>query len=338
MNTATFGTNMAHILHARNVNGAFREALWWIRAAGTEEQSRNGPVLVAPGPVITEYSRPWERVLFSPRRDANPVFHLMESLWMLTGESKLEFLLPFNARMAAYGENGIQWGAYGKRWRGFFGHDQIKLVIKELKDNPTSRRAVIGMWDSMLDLKHRGPDIPCNTHIYFDLRPRVKGGAPALNMTVCCRSNDLLWGAYGANAVHFSILQEVIAHELRAEIGVYRQMSNNFHIYTELPMAKEFIDQPPHDKHDLYEDGKANSTPILVGRETLDDLTADCRTLVYADGGTMSTQFMREVADPLHDAYLDRKAGAEYTCPAGKSDWFVAFRDWVARREQVRVD
>lgn len=318
-----------HVISAINVNHALPAALWWIRASGVVESSRNGPVLVAPGPVITEYSTPSERVLFSPRRDANAVFHLMESLWMLAGESELSFVTQFNSRMDTYGENGIQWGAYGRRWRSYFGKDQLKMVIKELTDNPNSRRAVIGMWDPSLDLSHAGPDIPCNTHCYFDLRSR--DFRPALNMTVCCRSNDLLWGAYGANAVHFSILQEVIAHELKVKIGVYRQMSNNFHIYTDLPMAKDLLETPPYDLHDYY-GSKAFAQPLLAQDESLDMLTLDCKILIRG-GRNFCTKFMREVAGPLRGAYLARKAGAEFKCPDGDVDWFVAFREWVARRE-----
>ncbi len=319
-----------HTITAINVNHALKDALWWIRTAGIPEGSRNGPVLVAPGPVVTEYKRPQERVLFSPRRDANPVFHLMESLWMLAGESKLEWLVQFNAQMASYGENGIQWGAYGRRWRGYFGVDQIGLVINELKTNPNSRRAVIGMWDPCLDLKHSGADIPCNTHCYFDLR----GGV--LNMTVCCRSNDLLWGAYGANAVHFSVLQEVIAHELEAPMGVYRQMSNNFHIYTALPMAREFIDTPPYEAHDYYTGhptgGAAKIIPLMNVNDTIHGLTSDCKNLV-AGGHTFQNAFMRDVAAPLRDAYLARKDGRAYLPPEGDVDWFIAFREWDARRQ-----
>lgn len=320
---------MTHTLQAKNVNYAFKEALWYIKAAGKMENSRNGPVLVAPGPVITEYERPLERVLFNPKRDANPVFHLMEALWMLAGDSKLEFVIQFNARMAEYGEGGIQWGAYGKRWAVYFGKNQIVGVINELLKNPNSRRAVIGMWDPCLDLAHEGPDIPCNTHIYFDLRGDV------LNMTVCCRSNDMLWGAYGANVVHFSILQEVIAHELRVPVGVYRQFSNNFHIYTELPQVKDFLDGPPSDPFDYYEEGRAEVMPILYGHETYMDLTRDCRALVDGDN-IMTTDFMNEVAVPLRDAYLQRKAGMEITLPPGNVDWNVAFREWVERRDYER--
>ncbi len=75
-----------------------------------------------------------------------------------------------------------------------------KLVSHRLKTYPNDRRTVVGMWDPWEDLweENDGKDYPCNTQIYFWER---KG---QLNMTVCNRSNDMIWGAYGANAVHMS--------------------------------------------------------------------------------------------------------------------------------------
>src|SRR5690606_27170488 len=37
---------------------------------------------------------------------------------------------------------------------------------------------------------------------------------------------------FGANAVHFSILQEYMAAHIGVPMGVYRQVSNNLHLYT----------------------------------------------------------------------------------------------------------
>ena len=51
-------------------------------------------------------------------------------------------------------------------------------------------------------------EIPCNTAIYF----KVREGK--LNMTVSNRSNDVIWGTFGANVVHMSILQEYVAYFL----------------------------------------------------------------------------------------------------------------------------
>ena len=41
----------------------------------------------------------------------------------------------------------------------------------------------------------------------------------------------MLWGAYGANAVHMSVLQEYVATALNVSIGTYTQMSDSLHIY-----------------------------------------------------------------------------------------------------------
>ena len=43
----------ARIITTRNVNQALPDALWHLHVAGERETSRNGAVLVAPGPVIT---------------------------------------------------------------------------------------------------------------------------------------------------------------------------------------------------------------------------------------------------------------------------------------------
>ena len=189
---------MVFAKQVRNVNDAFSEVWHWLPKVSTTETSRNGPVMVADEPVITEYLCPTERILWNARRDANPVFHLMESLWMIAGADHVDWLSQFNSRMKEYAESdGRIHGAYGARW-----HLQIPGLIQMLKTKPDTRQAVLQMWDWTRDLFGDWKDRPCNTHIYFDRRH------DALNMTVCCRSNDSLWGAYGANAVHFSMLQE----------------------------------------------------------------------------------------------------------------------------------
>ena len=319
---------MSHVIRARNVEQAMGEGFAWLKVAGTTEESRNGPVRVAPGPVITEYLHPTERVVFNPVRDANPVFHLLESLWMLAGENDVRFLLPYNARMAAYAEPDYTVnGAYGHRWRSHFGVDQLVRVAEELKARPNSRQAVIAMWDPATDASPAWLDRPCNTHIYFDLR----GGK--LNMTVCCRSNDALWGAYGANAVHFSILQELLALELCAPVGAYRQMSNNLHAYTTVPVAAAFLDHPPE------HDGAYPHTviPLLLPHERMEDFLRDCHALVLhnCDRGVI-TSFFHRVVMPLKDSYDLRRGGSaswRYSLASVPDcDWKTAYTEWAGRR------
>lgn len=251
-----------HVIVVRNVNHALPLGFDYLLNNGAREESRVGPVLVAPGPVTTVYVRPTERVLFSAVRDANPFFHLAESIWMLLGRADAGFLdhfvRDFGSRFAE--EDGLIHGAYGRRWRNHFmdiaaaeasnlevgqmypAMDQVAMIISELRDNPGSRQAVLAMWDPEVDLGAVVRDKPCNTHVYFRVRGE-RGNIDhgngnvgdfdnrVLDMTVCCRSNDIIMGAYGANAVHFSLLQEYVASMVGVGVGTYRQVSNNYHMY-----------------------------------------------------------------------------------------------------------
>lgn len=226
-----------HVINACNVNDALPQGLLYLRDHGVTEPSRNGPVLVAPGPVATVYHHPLARVLFDPMRNANLFFHLFEAFWILAGREDVRFLSLFNSRMSSYSDDGeVFHGSYGYRLRSAFGFDQIEEVCKMLHDDPTTRRSVLQIWDANLDLGTDSKDLPCNDMVMM----RVKNGA--LDITVCNRSNDAVWGAYGTNAVQFSFLQEYIAGMARLRVGEYTQMSHNFHVYTELPFWQQWLE------------------------------------------------------------------------------------------------
>jgi len=232
----------------RNVNHAFKslvERVYSGTISTFETSSRYGDIIQVAEPVLITYTKPMERVLFSTTRDCNPFFHLYEALWMLAGKNTVKELVHYNPRMAEFSDDGqILSGAYGYRWRRMFGVDQLDSVISELSKTPNSRRVVLNMWnpcdytdalgpitmpehsDSVLSMQN-GKDIPCNTHAYFQI------SRGSLNMTVCNRSNDMIWGMFGANVFHFSILQEYIASCLNIPIGVYNQFTNNLHVYKE---------------------------------------------------------------------------------------------------------
>lgn len=151
---------------------------------------------------------------------------------MLAGRNDVKPLLHYNKNMRYFAEDDDRINdAYGYRWRKRW-HDQLVMVADQLLTSSTTRRAVLAMWDPDVDCWHAtyNPGIkalPCNTHIYF----AIEDGH--LNMTVCNRSNDLIWGALGANAVHFSILQEWMSFATNTFVGWFATMSNNLHVYTE---------------------------------------------------------------------------------------------------------
>jgi len=216
-----------HVLEVRNVHDALPRGLQLLREQGVSRQSRAGEVLVAREPVTTVYRQPLERVLFWPQRDANPAFHLYESLWMLAGRRDLAPLLQYVTTFGEFSDDGeTLHGAYGHRWFHHFGVDQLVTIASRLMHDPDDRRCLLQMWDPSVDLGRAGRDVPCNTAATFQVS--ADGN---LDLTVFCRSNDIVWGAYGANAVHFSILLEYMSRLTGIPVGVYRQVSVNYHAY-----------------------------------------------------------------------------------------------------------
>jgi len=218
------------VIRARNVHEALPIGLKLLRNEGIHRQSRNGPVRVYPEPVTTLYAYPHERVVFWSQRDANPFLHLYESLWMLAGRNDVAPLVKYVDRFNEYSDDGVTLhGAYGYRWRKHFCMDQLPIIAHRLKHDPTDRRCVLQMWDVEDDLGKDGRDLPCNLTVTFQINHLGE-----LEMTVFNRSNDIIWGAYGANAVHFSMLQEYMSCLTGVKMGVYRQVSVNYHAYVDV--------------------------------------------------------------------------------------------------------
>ena len=248
-----------YLVFGRNVNEAYTIGLNMLIDKGWSESSRMGDVVSMTGPVTTRYEKPCERVLFNAVRDANPFFHFMEGLWMLAGRRDVEWIERYNNTFKQFSDDGVIFNAaYGYRWRHQFKKDQLNTAITHLKVDPTSRRCVVSMWDPYADFDEHGKDFPCNLNIAF----RVLAGS--LHMTVFNRSNDIIWGAYGANAVHMSMMQEYVAAMLDLKVGHYHQVSNNYHAY------KDIIDRvgkPDPHPLDPYDRGEVEPYPMVTDKK-----------------------------------------------------------------------
>jgi hypothetical protein len=317
---------------ARSADEALQSGVLYLAAEGVRAPSRAGDVLRAESPVVTSYLHPWRRVVFDPMRDANAVFHLMEALWMIAGRNDVAPLLEYNSSFSQFAEDdGRQHGAYGYRWRRHFGFDQIESAILQLQDNPSSRQVVLQMWDAQSDMGVIKRDRPCNTTVYFDaLRDK-------LNMTVCCRSNDMVLGAYGANVVHMSILHELVALAIGMNVGVYHQFSNNFHAYVNHPVTAKLLKQRLLHTDDKYETGAVGHCPILCAGENWQDFINDCEDLFAVSGPrAFRTRFV-SWAYELSMAYRERKAKLggwkKRLEPLTRWDFAEAFKLWAARRD-----
>lgn len=332
-----------HVLPVRNVHQALVEGICAIKSSGVPRESRNGKVLVMPGPVTTVFQRPQERVLFWADRDANPFFHLYECLWMMCGRNDVKGVAAYVPRMKTFSDDGeMLWGAYGWRWRSYFGFDQLRVAVEALRKNPDDRRVVVSMWDGKEDLikGQRGcKDVPCNTQLFLSVSHNG-----AVDMTVCNRSNDMIWGAYGANAVHFSFLQEYVALALGRAVGRYWQVSNNFHAYEDTYQPLQHLGMV-HDWDYACPYTARQVAPLPLNIDGVDATTflEDCALLanegVYVG---LRSQWMRQVAVPMlkaHQHFKTLKASEakyvqtlEILDQVQATDWQRAGREWVNRR------
>jgi len=322
---------------AINVNQLFVEALWRFKTSSVLTQTRNGEAYRIEEPVLTKITNPCERVLFYDRRDANPIFHLMESIWMLAGRDDVAFLEQFNSNIGQFSDDGERFNApYGHRIRHRFGFDQLKAVIDHLKYTPNSRQAVIQLWDTD-DFNKSTLDKACNTSIMFSL---VNG---RLDMLVTNRSNDFWWGYCGANPVHFSIIQEFIAIALSVPVGCYYTVSNNLHFYTKLYDALPIMMSPPTSEEgfDHYSSNSVKPRDLYDGDwETfLTECELFCEDPYKKQG--YANDFFTLVAQPMAYVSYNRRNkisdGSEWANLIIASDWQLATKQWIMRREAKNV-
>lgn len=234
------------------------------------------------------------------------------------------------------------------------------------------------------DLRGSWRDRPCNTHAYLRVRDVayqdpmvtdqnsaeweakiVHGSNLKLDLTVCCRSNDAVWGAYGANAVHFSVLQEYLAARIGIGIGTYYQISNNFHVYeAELERLRSRLSgETGHgwkawllaslrddrygttrsDRHDTVDPIPLVTDPESFDREVIYLINAwetlgegPTDAAISLGVGDLKNTFLGRTVWPALMAHRLRKSNpgqaAGWLASIEAPDWREACMDWLRRR------
>ena len=169
--------------------------------------------------------KPRARISRSENR-GKPFSALGELLWYLSGSDTLEFIEPYVPRYAADAVDGLLEGAYGPRFsRMRNGIDQFASIEALLNKRPGSRRAVIQLFNAE-DIATHHKEIPCTTTLQFLLRDGH------LHMSVMMRSNDAYFGL-PHDVFCFTMIQEMMARRLGAEMGEYLQYVGSMHVYDE---------------------------------------------------------------------------------------------------------
>jgi hypothetical protein len=176
-----------------------------------------------------------------------------------------------------------------------------------------------------------------------------------LNITVTNRSNDAVWGCYGANAVQFSVLQEYLAARLGVRVGVYRQVSDSLHVYVEGEAGAAWRKVEAAGRPSLLPDYSysvrgLSTLPMIVRVEAFEEelrlitSRADGRV---EEGWRFTQPWLRHVAHPMllaHQLYRDEGPtaalrGLELTTQRHgleNNDWLTAGKQWLDRRVESR--
>jgi len=167
-----------------------------------------------------------------------PFSALGELLWYLKGSNRLDFIEYYISKYKEESLNGKTiYGAYGPRLFNQRGQNQIQNIIKLLRGNPSSRRAVIQLFDAQDLEKIDRKEIPCTCTLQFFIR---KG---KLHMATTMRSNDVYLGL-PHDIFTFTMIQEILARDLEVNLGSYTHFIGSLHLYDKnFKDAKKYLSE-----------------------------------------------------------------------------------------------
>lgn len=207
-----------------------------------------------------------------------------ELLWFIAGDTNIEYLVknnvriwnewPYkkfmeskkyqNATLEEFVEKikidhqfALEFGdlgpVYGRQWRNFNGVDQLQELIKNLKNNPFSRRHILSAWNPV-EIKNMALP-PCHTLIQFYVSDDKK-----LSCQLYQRSADIFLGV-PFNIASYALLTIMLAQICGYQLGDFIHTLGDAHIYSNhFSQINEQLSRKP------------KSLPILVINKNITNL------------------------------------------------------------------
>ena len=170
---------------------------------------------------------------------------IYELLWFLRGETNVDYL--HQNKVTIWDEWADDQGnlgpIYGKQWRAWQAHDgrvidQIQAVIKQIKENPDSRRLIVNSWN-VGELNQMALP-PC--HLLFQFYVAEK----KLSCQLYQRSADAFLGV-PFNIASYALLTHMIAQQCDLGVGEFIWTGGDCHIYnTHLEQVHLQLSRNPH--------------------------------------------------------------------------------------------
>jgi thymidylate synthase len=153
-----------------------------------------------------------------------------ELLWFLSGDTNIKYLKDNGVSIwdEWADENGDLGPVYGKQWRRWKTPngeeiDQISQVVRQIKNNPNSRRHIVSAWN-VADVNDMALP-PCHTLFQF----YVAEGK--LSCQLYTRSQDFFLGT-PFNLASYALLVHMIAQQCNLEPGDFVWTGGDVHLYS----------------------------------------------------------------------------------------------------------
>jgi len=164
----------------------------------------------------------------------------VEALQLISGVQRHDLIQKVTPNFDAVlvDQQDPDYGAYGPRIV-----DQVGDCLDVLLADPTTRRAVIAIWNEE-DLTHDG-DRPCTVFLQFLVRDN--GYGPALELHSHMRSQDV-WLGVPYDIFMFTQLQHTVAYIMGLPVGQFVHHTTSLHMYeTDLSKVDGLYTPGPED-------------------------------------------------------------------------------------------
>lgn len=164
---------------------------------------------------------------------------IYELLWFLNGDTNIKYLNDNGVSIwnEWADENGELGPVYGKQWRSWQGADgsvtdQISEAVKQIKNNPDSRRIIISAWN-VAELSEMAL-MPCHALFQFYVAPAnaEKGETKGkLSCQLYQRSADVFLGV-PFNIASYALLTMMMAQVCDLNAGDFIHTFGDVHLYS----------------------------------------------------------------------------------------------------------
>ncbi len=169
-----------------------------------------------------------------------------ELLWFLKGDTNIKYLKDNKVSIwdEWADENGNLGPVYGSQWRSWPTRDgqtidQIKEIIRQIKETPDSRRIIVSAWN-VSEIKNMALP-PCHAFFQFYVADNK------LSCQLYQRSADTFLGV-PFNIASYALLTMMVAQVCRLELGDFVHTLGDAHLYlNHLEQAQLQISRTPRE-------------------------------------------------------------------------------------------